>query len=131
MRVLDDVALADAGRALDWLSRRQEALAANLANIDTPGYLAVEVSFEAALEEERLRLRRTHAGHLDDPGRVRGETELVHVPGLRPRADGNNVSLDREIRQMSRNRFLFAVAAQLAQSRLQALRTAIAEGRVS
>lgn len=39
-------------RALDGLSRRQQLIAANLANIDTPGYRPMSVDFESALRAE-------------------------------------------------------------------------------
>ena len=41
-------------RALDGLDRRQQAIASNLANLETPGYQAREVSFEG---DHLLRLR--------------------------------------------------------------------------
>ena len=48
--LLNSVSLRAARTALSGLSRRQEAIADNIANIDTPGYQRREVTFERALE---------------------------------------------------------------------------------
>ena len=44
------------------------------------------------------------------------------------KADGNNVSLDRESRMLAENAMRFQVATSLAQSELHAIRSAIQEG---
>lgn len=129
-RIKGDEALGRVERVLDYLARRQEALAANVANASTPGYRTVDVQFESVLDDavENIRLRRTSPRHFEvlvpEPGLQVSETE-----GLPSGLDGNNVQVDRELLQMSLNRMRFQMAVQAASSRIQVLKSAIAEGR--
>lgn len=48
-----------------WLSVRQTAVSSNIANVNTPGYGAVDVeSFDAVLDQTRVAMRATHPGHI-------------------------------------------------------------------
>ncbi len=48
-----------------WLSVRQSAVAQNIANVNTPGYKAVDVAdFESTLDAQQLALARTQSKHL-------------------------------------------------------------------
>ena len=119
-------------RTLDVLSRRQEVLAANVANVDTPGYKAVDLGFDRVLDGELGKpfpLVRTSPGHFEAVLPESSEPEVVPVEGLEVRADGNNVQLERELLEMTMNRLRFDMAIRWAQGRIRALRTAINEGR--
>jgi flagellar basal-body rod protein FlgB len=70
--------------ALDGLAARQRAIADNIANINTPGFLAGKVQFEDAL-----------ASAVADGDTSRSVTSIDR--SLEPtREDGNNVNLDSE-----------------------------------
>jgi flagellar basal-body rod protein FlgB len=79
--------LSDAlGRYLDLAVSQTKLTAANMANIDTPGYRTQGFDFEAEMHKA--------LGTLDGQG-----SQPVHVQdveGLISRPDGNNVSMDRE-----------------------------------
>lgn len=48
-----------------WLSVRQSAVAGNIANVNTPGYTAMEVEpFESLLDNSRVSMSATSANHL-------------------------------------------------------------------
>jgi flagellar basal-body rod protein FlgB len=103
----------DLGRYLTYLSERQEVIASNIANADTPGYKTLDAEppadFSAALQEAR--------------------DGVVEVPGMTARNDGNNVSIDREARLLSETTMRFNLATQLLRSQLKGIRSAIEEGR--
>jgi flagellar basal-body rod protein FlgB len=83
--VLEDITSVTLHGALDGLAKRQRVIADNIANIQTPGFLAGEVSFEDAL------LGAVRAG---DPG----DASISVARSLEPtREDGNNVNLDHEV----------------------------------
>jgi len=74
-------------RYLDLASTQTKLTVANMANVDTPGYKALGMDFEA---EMRAAVAGVEAGRAPQP---------VHVgleDGLIARPDGNNVSMDRE-----------------------------------
>lgn len=71
-------------RALDGLDRRQNVIADNLANIETPGFLARTVSFEDSLRAAAQQGRPDSAAI--SLGNSRAATRL----------NGNNVNIDNE-----------------------------------
>jgi flagellar basal-body rod protein FlgB len=79
--------------ALNGLSRRQEVIADNIANVDTPGFRAQSVEFEDSLRSA------IESGSMD-PGNGSGSVSRVvatEVPTDTPvGADGNNVDLRKE-----------------------------------
>jgi flagellar basal-body rod protein FlgB len=74
-------------RYLDLATSQVKLTAANMANIDTPGYRAVGMDFEAEMREAIA-----DAGQ----GQPARPVRLKPVDGLVARPDGNNVSMDRE-----------------------------------
>ena len=72
------------GRTLELLARRQQVLAANIANADTPGYQARDIDFASAL----ARVRAGTSDGADAPLQWRQPDQ--------PSLDGNTVDLDRE-----------------------------------
>ena len=101
-------------RFLDVLSVRQNLVAANIANADTPGYKTKDVDFQSTLESL-----------LDGQTRPAG----VEVQGLKPKNDGNNVSLDREARLLAENAMRFSQASNLLRSQIRTVKEAIQEGK--
>ena len=75
--------------AINGLSTRQQVIADNIANVDTPGFRARSVEFESALERaiERGEARAT------GPGALRAETDATGTP---VGANDNNVDLRKE-----------------------------------
>jgi flagellar basal-body rod protein FlgB len=104
--IRSDSALQLSRLALDGLALRQDVTSENIANVDTPGYKAKEVSFEQTLKEvmngkpKNLNLVRTDPKHLDIPGSQILFKQTESRFGT-PRADGNNVDIDREMVQMN------------------------------
>jgi flagellar basal-body rod protein FlgB len=101
------------GNFLTYLSRRQEVVASNIANADTPGYLARDVEMPGNFS----------SAFFD------ASNAVVEVPGLVSRNDGNNVSVDREARLLADNSLKFNLATQMIRSELKSIRSAIEEGR--
>ena len=129
----EDQVLDRIERSLDLLARRHEALAANLANIDTPGYQTIDLRFDEALETELGKpwpLVRTSPTHFEAVvPESSAEPRIVKVEGLPDRPDGNNVQMERELLGMNMNRLRFEMTLQWARNRIRTLQTAIEEGR--
>ena len=106
------------GRVLGFLSRRQEVIASNIANADTPGYktrdIATPGSFSAALGRAQAAF----------------EADQAESPDLVVRNDGNNVSIDREARLMAETTLKFTLASQMIRGEIKGIRSAIEEGRL-
>ena len=121
-------------KALDFRTARQNVIAGNLANIDTPGYAYKEVKFnqelQKALERDRLRLETTNRKHFpssSDPSM----TEDSFTIQTQPAAKGmtNPLDLDTEMSKMVQNNLLYEAATKLLAKKFEALKTAIEAGR--
>jgi flagellar basal-body rod protein FlgB len=105
---------------------KQVAAAGNLANIDTPGFKAREVTFDETLIEKASGILKTDAAHLGEdvtPGIVMKQAEGP------ARRDGNTVQLDRELLTMGRAAGDFAAAQTALAAKFRLVRYAINEGR--
>jgi len=81
-----------------WLAVRQSAVAGNVANVNTPGYGAVDVEpFEKVLDKTGVTMAATQAGHLTDHASEAGFAvrEEARNPSLLP--SENSVVLENEL----------------------------------
>ena len=124
--------LVELRKGLDAYSLRQKAQAANIANSETPNYVARKVVFEEQLAKALNRrgggLTRTNPEHipvqegLSDLQRV--EPHVVLSDG--PKINGiNNVDIDREIADMATNQMQYAMASKALSIRYKMLKSAI------
>lgn len=104
---------------------REQAIAANMANIDTPGYRTRDVNFEQELKRAMTSpLREASFGG----GEAQLSPTLQQVPGLMERPDGNNVSLDREGLLLSETQLRYQIGIQLVKHEFHGLLSAISGG---
>jgi flagellar basal-body rod protein FlgB len=88
--------------ALVLRSERQRLIASNIANADTPGYVAREMDFATALRQATGQLAVagqmsvTTAGHLQPLAGARGEPGLRYATPSQTNLDRNTVDMDRE-----------------------------------
>lgn len=122
--------------ALGLRARRQEVLAANLANADTPNYKARDLDFGSALRSALagtggLTLARTSQGHLE--GRSASATlaaaALKYRPALQPSLDGNTVDVDVERAHFAENAMHYQFLVERVGSTVQKLKSAMAGER--
>jgi flagellar basal-body rod protein FlgB len=102
-------------KLLDVAAVRQEVIAQNIANVNTPGYSTLGVSFEDALNGAAA------AG--TPPTAV--APEIAPTSGGLTRADGNNVDIDLEISRLQKNAIYFQVYTQMLANDLAQFRSAI------
>ncbi|HEY3857469.1 MAG TPA: flagellar basal body rod protein FlgB [Verrucomicrobiae bacterium] len=109
-----------AKRMLDVTVLRQDAIASNLANIETPNYkrLDVSTSFEAQLKQ---------AVSNRDPEQIAAvQPQLAVDSSARSsRSDGNTVQLETELLHMNQNMVEHALETQLVTNQLAKMRMAI------
>ena len=113
-------------RAIEGAGKRHEALAANLANANTPGYQRVDVDFHGALAAAM-------AGS-DDARTALDRLSLTPSKDLSAgatRADGSTVDVDAESAKLAENALEQQAAVQVAHARLGILRAAMGIGGTS
>ncbi len=116
-------------RELDHQLRRSELTAANVANIDTPGYKGRDVEFVHALQQAGgLQLKVTDQRHITEGGGAAAAPVAAVRENPNPgRADGNNVDIDSEMLKLSQINIQYNIAVQLMTKKLQGIRNAINE----
>jgi flagellar basal-body rod protein FlgB len=89
--------------ALTARAYRQELLASNIANADTPNFKARDIDFKGVLEgalagraEGSLALKRTSARHLDSGAGAPLGAAVKYRTEFQPNVDGNTVNMDVE-----------------------------------
>lgn len=112
--------------AMTFHRERHSVLAGNLANVDTPGYQPIDLEATEPLAPGGA-LATTDARHLQPEGV--GGTRVTFTDPSATGADGNSVSLEREMAKMDANRVRYAGAAELASRRLALLRYAAGDGQ--
>lgn len=117
MSIRIDDAVGVHARALELRMQRSEILAANLANEDTPGYLARDIDF--AGEMQRLESGSALGG---------GVQALKYRIPSQPSQDGNTVELSVEQAEFSRNSMDFQTSLTFLTMKFSGLKQAI-EGR--
>jgi len=108
-------------------SARQEAVAQNIANADTPGYRAQDVTpFNEAYETiENFTMRSTRGVHLDaSAGSSRFSTALINVDTAQS-PNGNTVSLEREMVKSSEIQAQHNKALAIYKSSLDIIRASL------
>jgi len=118
-----DKAVAPLAENLAFRAARHSTIAANVANIDTPGYKAMDVSFAQALENAGVRMARTNPGHMGSKGF--GATMDIVEMGGEPRQDGNNVNIDNEMIRLAKNQIEYRFLGKRLKDKFSRLREAI------
>ncbi len=110
---ISDSTTAVLHRALDGLAQRQQAIASNLANLETPGYRSRQVSFEDSLRSAAAA------------GRPEEASISVSRSLAATRLNGNNVNIDQEILAASENNLRQQLTINGLNAKYDAVRTAI------
>jgi flagellar basal-body rod protein FlgB len=116
--------------ALEGLSKRQEIIGQNIANNDTPGYQAQNVSFESAVKQAleknetgSLAMTSTNASHLTSADARAAVFQTGYRSGGSERVDGNNVDMDVELVQQTETGYRYQALTQLVSKKFSLLKT--------
>ncbi|OEG00396.1 flagellar basal-body rod protein FlgB [Vulcanibacillus modesticaldus] len=129
-------------RSLDISSLRQRLISNNIANVDTPGYKTMDVSFDeilAAKEAKYLdqsnrnlfRGYRTDPRHLVIGGSESSQFQPKIVVNRRTSVlnNDNNVDIDYEMTKLAENNIWYNTLTQVINKEFSMLRYVITEGR--
>ena len=105
-------------RALTGASLRQQAIASNIANVNTPGYRREDVDFQSALQ----------AAWGDEANVDRVQPAVGTDPSAQVRQDGSSVDIDVEAAAQAKNGLEYETIAQVIKTRTAIIRSAIGIG---
>ncbi|MBE7444449.1 MAG: flagellar basal body rod protein FlgB [Planctomycetia bacterium] len=112
-------------KMLDVSATKHKVIANNIANINTPGYKKMEVSFAEQLEKV---IKDTSASKFDafQPKIVVSKEDT----NVAVRNDGNNVDMDKEVSALMKNTLSYNVYTQLLSKKMDLVKSAIENSRV-
>src|SRR5262245_51076324 len=89
-------------QALVLRSERQRLIASNIANADTPGYVARDMDFARALREatgqvQTMAAAQTQPQHIASSAGARDESNLLYTRPAEDNLDRKTVDLDRKL----------------------------------
>lgn len=120
--------------ALKLRGTRQEVIASNIANADTPGYKARDFDFGQALSNSMaaqrgasnaMGLAQTDARHLAGKPHSTLEVDLMYRNDVQPSIDGNTVDMNTEMRNFTDNAVRYQASLTFLQQRISGMRTAL------
>lgn len=131
MSRIDD-ALSFQSKALGLRAYRQQVLAGNIANADTPNYKARDFDFSAALQDAvagrssgDLPLATTSPGHLQGASGSSGPARLMYRTPVQDAVDGNTVDMDVERSAFSENAIQYQAGLTFITHHLKMLMSAV------
>lgn len=123
--------------AISLLNKRQNILASNVANADTPGYLARDIDFSSQLKAavsrthsnaEPLALTLTSGQHIAAKASAIDDPELLYRIPDQPSADGNTVDMDRERSNFVDNSVKYQSGLTILGTQIKNMMSAINQG---
>jgi flagellar basal-body rod protein FlgB len=121
--VLFDATQAALEASIAGAAQRHQALAANIANANTPGYQRVDVDFHSTLAAALADGRADASSQLQSLT----FTPQVDASGA-TRADGSSVDIDAESAKLAENALDQQAAVQVAHARIGILKAAMGVG---
>ncbi|GHC92846.1 flagellar basal body rod protein FlgB [Pseudorhodoferax aquiterrae] len=127
------------GDAVVMRGRRQAILASNIANVDTPGYKARDLSFADTMEDA---LTRANGPQLDAKAdrhfgpesmvRPRSTLELAgYEQPDQPQLDNNSVDMNTQTAKIAKNSILYELAMQVYEDELKEFKAAAGDPRTA
>jgi flagellar basal-body rod protein FlgB len=122
-------------KRMAWLTQRQTVLAENVANANTPGYLAKDLKsldFKALIGNANnassgaLRLAADQPGHIA-PASANNVAAIVQRPDDRS-ISGNGVSLESQMMKVSTNASEYALVTTLYKQNITMIKTVLGGG---
>jgi len=124
---------AMAKKRLAWLTQRQEVLAQNVANGDTPGFRPSDLkpfAFKELVRRESMQINMevTQAGHAEGQRkRLRDFSEKTERKPFETAPAGNAVILEEQMAKLNESGVSHKLTSQLYAKHLKMIRTAIGQ----
>ena len=118
-------------QALNLRAQRQQLLASNIANADTPGYKARDIDFGKSLQDalagraQPVVVTRTAAGHVAPAPTGSAAGGAQYRTAMQPALDGNTVDMDVERAHFAENAIHYEANLMFINSQLKSLLAAI------
>lgn len=132
-----DAALRFQQEALNLRAERQEILASNIANADTPGYQARDIDFASEMKKVMERGRAENSGvalkltserHIPAQAITTPSIDLLYRIPDQPALDGNTVDMDRERTQFADNTLQYQTGLTVLGGQIKGMMSVLQQG---
>ncbi len=130
-----DRTIAVLQKSLDLRAQKQQVIAGNIANAETPGYAVRKLNFEdnlrSAINTPVLKGQQNNPKHfpIGSGGIAAVQASITKQPSQNPLGDGNSVSLDDEMFDLAENQLLYEAGSQILKKKFSMLKFAVSDGR--
>lgn len=135
MKSLFNMEIGLVGKVMDMQLQRQNVIAGNIANVETPNYKPRELSFEKELQsalglDSRGEMTRTEGAHMPtnfQPDAFGPEWDKAIKPRVVHGED--RVNIDKEMAKHAKNQLQYTALTQVMAKNFEGLNTIIQEGK--
>ncbi|MFD2443516.1 flagellar basal body rod protein FlgB [Bacillus sp. CGMCC 1.16607] len=118
-------------QGLNYASLKQKVISQNIANVDTPNYKAMNVSFKNVLQNElqsTINAKRTNSRHFDFQSQSGQQNFISHNP-VQYNHNGNSVDLDKEMADLATNQIYYNALIERINGKFSTLQNVIRGGK--
>lgn len=122
-------------KAMDLRMINNRVIASNLANVDTPGYQAQRMDFEASIQRAIAQIEAAGGVNFGAPewdtvmkNAFGGDTTvepIIEPTGDAAGLDGNNVNMEGELGELGHNSLMYQLTARLVAAKFNQLKDAL------
>jgi flagellar basal-body rod protein FlgB len=121
--------LAGLGQRLQFLAARTSVIAENIANSDTPGYVARDLDPSGFQARVGAALRVSDPRHLQSNGAAGAAVKTHLAPDGEASLSGNQVSIETQMMKLSATRMDYGLASSIYRKSVDLVRLAVRGGR--
>jgi len=119
-------------KSLDASWLRNEVIANNISNVDTPNFKSSSVEFESILEDKLkgkgIEMKKTKTGHISQE-EMELKPRVVLNEDTTVRMDGNNVDIENEQINLAKNTIYYNTLVQKIGEEFNRIKYVISEGK--
>lgn len=122
-------------KQMAWLTKRQEVLAQNIANADTPDYRPKDLlplKFRDMLRPSKLRgleMKTTNGAHMSQVLQKSSFRAATQKQTYETAPDGNAVVIEEQLMKVSENQGSYRLVTNLYRKHVNMIRIALGQGR--
>ncbi|MDY6821897.1 MAG: flagellar basal body rod protein FlgB [Deferribacterota bacterium] len=131
VNMFDKIRINDLNYGLNVSSVKNDVIAKNIANADTPFYKAKKIKFKEVMEEyfpdeKKIPLIVTDEQHIQPGQKILSPSSFVRYQNnMSPRNDFNDVNLDYEMSELAKNGINYSMMGQITSNSFAKLKEAI------
>ncbi|WP_228275577.1 flagellar basal body rod protein FlgB [Gracilibacillus oryzae] len=118
-------------QSIHYSSTKNQTIANNIANVDTPNYKAKNVVFKEILNEElghNFQAKRTNERHIVFGNDNTKNYNIVTNNSTTYNHNGNNVDIDKEMSELAKNQIYYQAVVDRLNGKFNSLKTVIRGG---